>query len=223
MLSPVMEDYLKAIYHLGDDDVRTSELADYLCVSQPTVTNTLDNLADRGLVEREKYEGACLTEEGRTVAVEVVRHHRLIESYLTEALDYDWSEVHDEADRLEHHISEEFEDRVAEALDDPAHDPHGAPIPGADLEPPEEAHETLRGCDEGDGVVVDRVVDENADVLQYLDEHGIGPGVAVTVVEVAPFGMVTVETDDGGTVSLPDEVADAVLVGGCAETETDAA
>jgi len=143
MLSPVMEDYLKAIYQLGDDEVTTSELAESLDVSAPTVTNTLEKLDERGLVNREKYKGVELTEEGRTVAVEVVRHHRLLEAYLAEALDYDWSEVHDEADRLEHHISEEFEERVAEALGDPAHDPHGAPIPSADLEPPEEGDETL--------------------------------------------------------------------------------
>jgi DtxR family Mn-dependent transcriptional regulator len=210
-----MEDYLKAIYQLGDDDVRTSELADYLEVSQPTVTNTLDKLADRGLVEREKYEGTRLTEEGRTVAVEVVRHHRLLEAYLAEALDYDWSEVHDEADRLEHHISEEFEARVAEALDDPESDPHGAPIPGADLEPPDEGGETLGDHGEGETVTVVSVVDEDAEVLRYLDEHGVGPGVALEVQEVAPFGMVTVVTEDGGEVSLPDEVADAVRVRSC--------
>lgn len=217
MLSPVMEDYVKAIYSLGGD-VRTSELADELDVSQPTVTNTLDKLADRGLVEREKYGGTNLTEEGRTVAVEVVRHHRLIEAYLAEALDYDWSEVHDEADRLEHHISEEFEARVADALGEPESDPHGAPIPGADLEPPDEDGETLGDCDEGDEAVVESVVDEDADVLRYLDEHGIRPEVALEVEEVAPFGMVTVVTEGGDEVSLPDEVASAVSV--CLRVET---
>ncbi|MFP4174326.1 MAG: metal-dependent transcriptional regulator [Halobacteriales archaeon] len=213
MLSPVMEDYLKAIYQLGDD-VRTSELAEHLDVSQPTVTNTLDKLADRGLVEREKYGGTSLTEEGRTVAVEVVRHHRLIEAYLAEALDYDWSEVHDEADRLEHHISEEFEARVAEALDDPAHDPHGAPIPSADLKPPDEGGktETLGDHDEGDKVIVRSVVDEDAEVLRYLDEHGIRPDVTLEVDEVAPFGMVTVVTEGGDEVSLPAKVTGAVRV-----------
>ncbi len=212
MLSPVMEDYLKAIYQLGDDEVGTSELAEHLDVSAPTVTNTLEKLDERGLVEREKYKGVSLTEEGKTVAVEVVRHHRLLEAYLAEALDYDWSEVHDEADRLEHHISEEFEERVAEALGDPERDPHGAPIPGADLEPPEEGDETLGDAEEGDDVVVESVVDEDADVLRYLDEHGVVPGARLTVEEVAPFGMITVISGDGERVSLPDEVADAVRV-----------
>ena len=202
MLSPVMEDYLKAIYQLGDDDVRTSELAEHLDVSQPTVTNTLEKLAERGLVEREKYEGTRLTEEGRTVAVEVVRHHRLLE-----------------ADRLEHHISEEFEERVAAALGDPESDPHGAPIPNADLEPPDEDGETIGDCGEGDEAVVESVVDEDPEVLRYLDEHGIGPEVRLEVDEIAPFGMVTVVTEDGEEVSLPDGVAGAVRVRPCAKAE----
>jgi DtxR family Mn-dependent transcriptional regulator len=220
MLSPVMEDYLKAIYHLGDEDVRTSELADHLGVEPPTVTNMLEKLAERGLLEREKYEGVELTEEGRTVAVEVVRHHRLIEAYLAEALDYDWAEVHDEADRLEHHISEEFEERVAAALDDPSRDPHGAPILNEDLEPPEERGETLDDCEEGETARVEQVVDEDPEVLRYLDGHGVGPGVALEVAEVAPFGMVTVRVEGcDDEVSIPDEVARSVRVSTVAEQE----
>src|SRR6056297_1066903 len=122
MLSDVMEDYLKAIYilqELDDPPVSTSEIAEYLDVTPPTVTSMVEKLDDRGLVEREKYTGVELTEEGVTVALEVLRHHRLLEAYLTEHLDYDWSEVHDEADRLEHHISEKFERRLADLLDDP--------------------------------------------------------------------------------------------------------
>jgi len=211
MLSPVMEDYLKAVYQLGEEDVRTSELAEHLDVSSPTVTNTLEKLEERGLVEREPYEGADLTEEGRTVAVEVVRHHRLIEAYLAEALDYDWAEVHDEAERLEHHISEEFEERVAEALDDPERDPHGAPIPSEDLEPPDETGDTLESCEEGEAVVVGSVKDEDPEVLEYLEEHGVVPDARLEVAEVAPFGMVTVRVD-GERVSLPEEIVDEINV-----------
>ncbi|MEM4781496.1 MAG: metal-dependent transcriptional regulator, partial [Halalkalicoccus sp.] len=142
MLSAVMEDYLKAIYQLqreGDGKrVRTSAIADHLDVTPPTVTSMLSKLEERGLAEREKYKGVTLTPEGERVALEVIRHHRLLEAYLTEHLDFTWSEVHDEADRLEHHISEAFEERVAAMLEDPTVDPHGAPIPNADLEPPEE-------------------------------------------------------------------------------------
>ena len=122
MLSDVMEDYLKSIYSLQADDgepVSPSALADHLGVTPPTVTSMVEKLEERGLVEREKYKGVELTDEGRTVALEVLRHHRLLEAYLTEHLDYSWSEVHDEADALEHHISEEFERRVADLLDDP--------------------------------------------------------------------------------------------------------
>src|SRR6056297_3962162 len=140
MLSDVMEDYLKSIYALQTEDgepVSTSALADYLDVTSPTVTSMVEKLEDRGLVEREKYKGGELTNEGRTVALEVLRHHRLLEAYLTEHLDYSWSQVHEEADALEHHISEEFERRLAEALGDPQVDPHGDPIPSADLQPPE--------------------------------------------------------------------------------------
>jgi len=134
-----MEDYLKAVYVLQMETappVATSDIAGYLDVTAPTVSSMVGDLEERGLVTREKYEGVELTPEGETVALEVLRHHRLIEAYLAEHLDYDWSEVHEEADRLEHHISEAFERRVAAALDDPEVDPHGDPIPGADLSPP---------------------------------------------------------------------------------------
>jgi len=134
MLSDVMEDYLKTIYSLqqdSDDPIATSAIAEYLDVTSPTVTSMIEKLEDRGLVEREKYKGVELTDEGETVALEVLRHHRLLEAYLTEHLDYSWSEVHEEADALEHHISEEFERRVAEVLGDPEVDPHGDPIPSA--------------------------------------------------------------------------------------------
>jgi len=141
MLSDVMEDYLKAIYVLQSEQgppVSTSAIAEYLDKTSPSVTDMLGKLEDRGLVEREPYRGTELTAEGEAVALEIVRHHRLLEAFLAERLDYDWSEVHEEADALEHHISEAFERRVAETLDDPAVDPHGDPIPGADLEPVDE-------------------------------------------------------------------------------------
>src|SRR6056297_1082078 len=138
MLSAKMEDYLKAIYEVKQregEPVSTSAVAELLDVEPPTVTSMMEKLESRGLVDREKYKGVELTDEGETVALEVLRHHRLLEAYLAEHLDYDWSAVHDEAERLEHHISEEFERRVAAALGDPDVDPHGDPIPDADLEP----------------------------------------------------------------------------------------
>ncbi|WP_327052393.1 metal-dependent transcriptional regulator [Halomicrococcus gelatinilyticus] len=215
MLSDVMEDYLKTIYTLqedSDDPVATSEIADELDVTPPTVTSMVEKLEERGLVEREKYKGVELTTEGETVALEVLRHHRLLEAYLNEHLDYCWSEVHEEADRLEHHISEEFERRVADALDDPEIDPHGDPIPSADLSPIEADDTTpLSDHETGDRVVVARVNDRDEEELRYLDEAGIVPGTELEIADVAPFGMVTVQVDDGGQ-SLPESVARSIRV-----------
>jgi DtxR family Mn-dependent transcriptional regulator len=216
MLSPKMEDYLKVIYDLqaeGADTVSTSSIAEMLEVTPPTATSMMETLEDRGLVDREKYKGVTLTPEGETVALEVLRHHRLLETYLAEALDYDWAAVHDEADQLEHHISEEFERRVADALGDPEVDPHGDPIPTDALEPLDTAEEsTLGEYEEGDAVVVERVSDRDPERLVYLQNAGITPGTAIEIVEVAPIGMVTVEFDDGDTVSLPDDVAATIRV-----------
>ncbi|WP_375139640.1 metal-dependent transcriptional regulator [Natranaeroarchaeum sulfidigenes] len=215
MLSDVMEDYLKVIYHLQQDRegrIKTSEIAEYLDVTSPTVTSMIDKLEERGLVDREKYKGVVLSEDGERVALEVVRHHRLLEAYLTERLDYDWSEVHEEADRLEHHISEKFEERVVEALGDPEVDPHGDPIPNAELDPPVEGEGArLTEFGEGDRVVVDRISDQDPAVLQYLSDHSIDPGVELEVNEVAPFGMVTVQVANE-TVSLPERIAAHVEV-----------
>ena len=215
MLSDVMEDYLKAVYVLQSEEgppVSTSAIAEYLDKTAPSVTDMLGKLEDRGLVEREPYQGAELTAEGEAVALEVVRHHRLLEAFLADQLDYDWSEVHDEADALEHHISEDFERRVAEALGDPAVDPHGDPIPSADLEPVDEGSgPRLSDHDEGDRVVVTRVSDRDERELDYLADAGITPGTELDVVDVAPFGMVTVATPTGEQ-SLPAEIARSIRV-----------
>ena len=217
MLSDVMEDYLKVIYQLQhgrEERIRTKEIAEELDVTSPAVTSMVENLAERGLVDRKKYAGVRLTPEGVTVALEVIRHHRLLEAYLAEHLDYDWTEVHEEADRLEHHISEDFERRLADALDDPDVDPHGSPIPGENLEPPDAAiGEPLSTFEEGDTVVVEEVADEDPAVLSYLADHGLEPDVELVILEIAPFGMVTVEVsgvDD--PVSLPQNVATHVRV-----------
>ncbi|MEF8756790.1 MAG: metal-dependent transcriptional regulator [Halobacteriales archaeon] len=215
MLSDVMEDYVKAIYALQEKagpPVSTSQVADYLDVTPPTATSMLEKLADRGFVEREKYEGVELTEEGETVALEVLRHHRLLESYLTEHLDYDWSEVHDEADVLEHHISEEFERRVAEALDDPEVDPHGDPIPGEDLSPPEcDESLCLSEAEADETVEVVRVRDRDDEELRYLQSAGIAPGTVLRVEEVAPIGMIVLGIGEE-TQHLPEGVADTIRV-----------
>lgn len=222
MLSDAMEDYLKAVYVLQSEEgppVSTSAIADYLEKTPPTVTSMVEKLADRGLLEREKYKGVELTDEGRTVALEVIRHHRLLEAFLTEQLDFDWSEVHDEADVLEHHISEELERRIAEALDDPRVDPHGDPIPSESLDPVEESGERLSEVAIGTSVVVARVPHRNREELAYLTRAGITPETTVEVVDVAPFGMVTVRIVDGEDAatldteqSLPEDIAAGIRV-----------
>ncbi|MFB6117914.1 metal-dependent transcriptional regulator [Halosegnis sp.] len=210
MLSAVMEDYIKAIHAIEEDTgerVSTSEIAEYLDVTSPTVSSMVKKLGERGLVDREEYKGVRLTEEGELVALEILRHHRLLEAFLTEALDYDWADVHEEADRLEHHVSEEFTDRVAEALGNPNADPHGDPIPTSELELPEaEETVTLAAADEGDRVVVRRIRHQGDEELRYLADAGVAPDEPLEVLDVAPFGMVTVATA-AGKQSLPEDIA----------------
>ena len=205
-----MEDYIKAIYSIqeeADERVGTSELADYLGVTSPTVSSMLNTLEERGLVDREEYRGVTLTEEGEVVALEILRHHRLLEAFLTERLDYDWADVHEEADRLEHHVSEQLTERIAETLDNPGVDPHGDPIPDADLELPD-AGETgrLSMAEEGETVEVRRIRHQGDEELRYLAQAGIEPGVDIEVVERAPVGLVTVRTP-AGEQGLPEELA----------------
>ncbi|PSP57212.1 DtxR family transcriptional regulator [Halobacteriales archaeon QH_7_66_36] len=226
MLSAVMEDYIKAIYAIGDDTgerVSTSDLAEYLDVTPPTVSSMIKKLADRGLVDREEYKGVRLTEEGEVVALEILRHHRLLESFLTEALDYDWADVHEEADRLEHHVSAELTDRIAETLGNPNADPHGDPIPTRELELPEAEETTnLAAAAEGDRLVVRRIRHQDDEELRYLAAAGVAPDKSLEVIDVAPFGMVTVETAEGHQ-SLPENIARLIEAVSVDETATEEA
>lgn len=215
MLSAIMEDYLKAIYDLqqqANGQVKTSTIADHMDVEPPTVTSMMNKLADRDLVHYEPYKGVELTDAGTPIALEVIRHHRLLEEYLTEHLEYDWSEVHDEADKLEHHISEQFAERVAEVLGDPEIDPHGDPIPNAELElTPNQSRETLTDHREGERVEIERVRDQESAVLEYLSDHRIQPGTTAEIIEVAPFGMIVLRPGNKEeTVGLPEKVAQSV-------------
>ncbi len=216
MLSPQMEDYLKTIYSLqrqGDGPVSTSAIAETLDVTPPTATSMMETLADRELVDREKYKGVRLTQEGETVALEILRHHRLLETYLSEQLGYSWSDVHEEADRLEHHISEEFESRVAAILGDPEVDPHGDPIPRDTLDPVDEIVGVHLGTlTEGDVVEIRRVRDRDPEELAYLEDIGLTPGTELRVIEVTPIGLFTVRLESGEEVSLPDSIADTITV-----------
>jgi DtxR family Mn-dependent transcriptional regulator len=210
-----MEDYLTAMYRCQESDreiVTPSEIAATLDVTAPTVTAAIKQLHERGLVEREEYRGGRLTDEGEAVALETIRHHRLLELFLAEHLDYDWAEVHEEADQLEHHISEKLEAQLAAVLDDPTTDPHGAPIPSADLDLTDEDATPLTDYSEGDVVSVAQVLDHDAELLDYLAEAGVTPGTQLEICDIAPFEMMTVSPIGSEPVSLPKEVAALVRV-----------
>ncbi len=187
-LTPVMEDYLKAIFQLGRTGrrVTTRDLARHFGVKPATVTQTLQRLAALRLVEYEPYRGVTLTEAGRRIALEVIRHHRLIEQYLHQVLGIPWHRVHQEAERWEHVISEEVEERMAEVLGHPRQDPHGAPIPGPDLSWQEEPLEPLSDLAPGDRARVAQVADEDPELLLYLEARGLLPRAEVQVVAREP-------------------------------------
>ncbi len=213
MLSEATQDYLKAIWKLGrDGPATTSAIADELGVSPASATGMLKRLAALGLVEHERYHGATLTIAGERVALEVVRHHRLLELYLMEALGLGWDEVHAEADRLEHHLSEEVEARIDAALGFPKRDPHGDPIPTAELELVTDPARTLAELMLGDEAVILCVPDSDPALLRYLAELGLFPERHITIVERAPFGgPLTVEVA-GARHAIAVELAERIAV-----------
>ena len=195
MLGDAGEDYLKAIWKLrAAGNVTTSALAAELGVSPASASAMLKKLAALRLVRHERYRGATLTPAGERVALEVVRHHRLLELYLMEALGLGWDEVHAEAERLEHVLSEELEGRIDVALGHPRSDPHGAPIPAEDGSIEHAPSVPMSELAPGDRAVVAEVTDEDGALLRYLGEVGLYPETEVCVVDSAPFGgPVTVE------------------------------
>ena len=186
-----VEDYLKAIYALGraGEPATTSALAARLDVAPASVTGMLKKLAASGLVEHEKYQGAHLTETGRLVAVETIRHHRLVETYLHQALGVPWDRLHVEAEAWEHVLSEDLEARMDAVLGHPTHDPHGAPIPTASLELDEEDLLPLARLDAGQTATVARVSDHDAAVLRAVGAAGLYPGTR--------FRVLAADDDDG--------------------------
>ncbi len=189
--SPAVEDYCKAIYTLQSRTgapVSTNALAERLAITPGSVSAMVRRLGELGLTEHVPYKGVELTKRGRRVALEVIRHHRLIELFLAKTLDMPWDRVHDEAEVLEHVISEELEQLIAAKLGEPTLDPHGDPIPSAELEleeHPTQALDSLRDGQEGTFV---RVSDSDPEMLRYLSAQGILPGVRLRVLERQPFG-----------------------------------
>jgi DtxR family transcriptional regulator, Mn-dependent transcriptional regulator len=188
--SDAIEDYAKAIYALalrGDGVVSTNALAERLQVTPPSVSAMIKKLAERGLVEHVRYKGVRLTGDGERVALEVMRHHRLLELYLAEHLGVPWDRVHDEAEALEHALSEGLEARIAAKLGNPTHDPHGDPIPDAQLHIDEGQTRCLAELKAGDHGRFVRVSDSDPEMLRYLDERGVRLGDTFRVVERQPF------------------------------------
>jgi DtxR family Mn-dependent transcriptional regulator len=184
-LSQSQEDYLKQIFLLGEGQgkVTTQAIAGRLRVRPASVTEMVVRLAQLGLVEHTRYKGVSLTEDGLRVALEMLRHHRLLETYLVQALGYSWDQVHEEAERLEHVISERFEARIAEALGHPTHDPHGDPIPTEDLSmPPEPAPVSLAELPAGERATLARVGVQDRENLDLLARLGLAPGSSIEVI-----------------------------------------
>ena len=213
-LTEAVQDYLKAIYALESqgERVTTSALASRMRVSAPSATAMTKRLAELGLVERAPYRGVALTDDGRLSALEVLRHHRLLERYLADRLGLALDEVHAEADRLEHALSEELEAKIDAELGYPTHDPHGDPIPDAELRVNASRERTLVDLEPGERASVSRVPDEDPELLRYLTELGLVPGSEIEMLTLAPFGgPVTVRTRTGDH-PISRELADRVGV-----------
>lgn len=198
MPSVSIENYLKAIWSLQQASVRvkTKALADRLEVSPPSATQMLRNLENLGFVSYQPYQGASLTEEGTRTALKVIRKHRLVEAFLVATLGYSWDEVHDEAELLEHAVSDELVNRIDAFLSHPEFDPHGDPIPTAMGTIRHHGAGTLADLPDGQSARILRVLDQEPDVLRYLNERGLVPGAKVTVRTREPFdGPLVVEID----------------------------
>jgi DtxR family transcriptional regulator, Mn-dependent transcriptional regulator len=187
--SESIQNYLKAIYQLGyaGHGAAGQDIAGTMKVSAPGVTKMLHHLASHQLVTYTPYQPVYLTELGEKVALEVIRHHRLLELYLMQSLGYGWEHVHAEAERLEHHISEEFESTIEKLLGFPEYDPHGDPIPTRDGHMPPVATQTLAAQSVGTKLIIKRVIDEDPDLLVYLAERNLRPGTVAIVEDREPF------------------------------------
>jgi DtxR family Mn-dependent transcriptional regulator len=186
-----IQDYLKNIYELTENGeaASTNALAKKLNISAPSVTGMVQKLASAkpALVEYQKHQGVTLTKDGKKAALEVIRHHRLIETWLVQTLGYSWDEVHEEAERLEHVISEDFERRIAAAMGHPMRDPHGELIPTEDLKMPLDDSTPLSALRPHQTATITRVKASDANLLRHLDELGLLPGAHIEVKDYSPY------------------------------------
>jgi DtxR family Mn-dependent transcriptional regulator len=216
-LTHAVQDYLKAVYALAGEEGRasTNDLAQELGVSPASVTGMIQKLAaqEPALLDYQKHHGAALTKPGLNAALRIIRHHRLIEMFLHEALGFRWDEVHEEAERLEHVISERLEDRIAESLGDPTHDPHGDPIPTKDLTIPPSLNIRMNEMRTDQRAVVRRVRDADPQLLRYLSNLGVTPGAEVLVRDYSAFDEnLRIEIIGGGEIVLGSRVTRQVYV-----------
>ena len=207
-------DYIKAIWELGGvGSASTKDVAGRLLVSPASVSNMFVRLQEMGLAEYERYQGASLTERGRVEALRLIRRHRLIETFLLEHLGYDWQEVHDEAERLEHAVSDGFTERLAELLGHPDHDPHGDPIPSAEGTLEVEVSFALNQAVADQRVRISKVRDEDAAMLDYLGDRNLVPGRRLSVREVRALdGVVVVEDEEAEVYALGEPLARSIFV-----------
>lgn len=214
MPSPSVEDYIKAIYkaHADSGSVATQELAERLHVSAPAVSKMMRKLSALKLITHAPYQGVKLTRAGEKLALEIIRHHRLIELYLVQAMGFSWDSVHEEAERLEHHISEEFEDKIDELLGHPTACPHGDPIPTrAGTIAPTSNHPLAQQRSPA-RLIVRRVSDEDAELLRHLQSLGVTPGTAIELLTQEPFEGPLVLKVGGKRVRLTPQAAKEVFV-----------
>lgn len=216
--SETVEDYLKAVYKLTSEGGRasTGQVAERLDVSPASVTDMIQRLAaeDPPLLDYVKHRGAALTEEGERIALETLRHHRLLELFLHEVLGYSWDKVHEEAEILEHVISEYFEERLAEVLGDPGRGIHGEPIPSRSLEMPEHTKVYLHDMRPPQRGSVQSVWDDDPGVLRYLEKRGLIPGAGFQVTKFSPFDHLLHVQVDGGEeeIALGESLTAQILV-----------
>jgi DtxR family transcriptional regulator, Mn-dependent transcriptional regulator len=205
VLSRSVEDYLKAIFRLSNQGgfATTSDIAALLALSSPSVSGMVKRLSEMGLIEHVPYRGVQLTAQGRRAALRMIRRHRVLELYLTRNLGYDWDTVHNEAERLEHAVSDELIERMAAAMGDPHYDPHGDPIPTATGDIEETELVSLADAQVGDALELRQVMTQDPARLRYFAEQGLVPGVRVVVTDRQPFnGPTTVLFNASGTARI---------------------
>ncbi|MEL6329555.1 MAG: metal-dependent transcriptional regulator [Planctomycetota bacterium] len=217
MPTETVENYLKAIYVAQRDadsgEASVAGLASALGVTKGTVTSMVRKLTETGLADSERYAGIRLTAEGQRLALDVIRRHRLIEVFLVQKLGFDWAEVHEEAERLEHAMSRKLLDRLDAYLGHPAIDPHGDPIPAADGTVAERGGVALSELRGGESATVVRLGDEDPTLLEFAARHGIVPGAPISMMSVNPGGgTVLIRTPDGESVALSCDVAQRITV-----------